>query len=180
MQHTIKLKIHGCEFEAAGEEAVVNQQFADFMKAVASVAAPLKPPGDQGAQGGRVPTGGIDGGAGGPDGGAPDLNAISTRLFRVDGNLISLNALPQGEDAQFDAVSLLLYAHDQLAGQKTVMVAAIISGLRQSGMQSDYNIARIVAGHESLVTKAGVKRGTRYGLTNRGRAHAEEALRRIF
>jgi len=178
--HTIKLKIHGCEFEASGEEATVNQQFADFMKAVASVAVPVKAPGDQEGQGGRVSAAGANGSAGRPEGVVPDLNAISTRLFRVDGNLISLNALPQGEDAHFDAVSLLLYAHDQLAGQKTVMVAAIINGLRQSGMQSDYNIARIVAGYESLVTKAGVKRGTRYGLTNRGRAHAEEALRRIF
>jgi len=128
-----------------------------------------------------VSAAGANGSAGRPEGVVPDLNAISHDSSVLTGTLISLNALPQGEDAHFDAVSLLLYAHDQLAGQKTVMGAAIINGLRQSGNAVRLHIARIVAGYESLVTKAGVKRGTRYGPDkSRWRAHAEEALRRIF
>jgi hypothetical protein len=59
------------------------------------------------------------------------------------------------------------------------MVDAVIKGLNQSGATFGTNVSKLIAGHAGLITKAGVKRGTRYGLTNKGKQQAQEVLRKI-
>jgi hypothetical protein len=176
--HSIKVKLGGSEFEANGEEKAVNQQFADFLKVVAALGLGHQPeakPNDlqkAPSQPGTRKATSDDRTGGGQD-------DLIERVFRVEGEVISLNALPTGEDAIFNAVLLVLYGHQRIANRSAVMVSLVLKGLDQSGVSYGPNLARTIAGYPGLVTKAGVKRGTRYGLTNKGSQRAIDVMQQI-
>jgi len=172
--HSIKIKIKGAEFEASGDPKLVSEQYADFMKLAAGLPDPEAPT--------EAPKKASDGKQAAPPGagGDVDLQALMARVFSTEGDVISLNILPSGDAAALSTVLLLLYGHAQLAGKPTVMVDSLLKGMSQSGAQHGTNIARIVSGTPGLVTKAGVKRGTKYGLTNKGKQQAEETLRGLI
>lgn len=170
--HTIKVKINGAEFEASGEPEAVKEQYAEFIKLLAQQPVPTAQKSKGNGSHEEIPPGDS---AGKSD----PIQAILDRVFRIEGDIISLNVLPEGEGSAFNAVLLLLYGHDKIGGRSAVKVDSVLKGLNQSGANYEANVARIIAGHGGLVTKAGVKRGTRYGLTNRGRKRAEEVLREI-
>jgi hypothetical protein len=172
--HTIKVKINGAEFEASGEPEAVKEQYAEFIKLLAQ--QPMNVAANAQAAATRVASSEPTDSGGGE---TKAVRSLMDRVFRVDGDVISLNVLPTGEDAAFNAILLLLYAHDKLGGRSAVMVDSVLKGLNQSGATYGSNIARLIGGHAGLVTKAGVKRGTRYGLTNKGSQQAEEVLRKI-
>ena len=186
--NTVKIKIRGAEFEASGSEQSVNTRFEAFMKFLAQRPAEQEPevvpPEPEGGAGDKAPKANDNGSVSGDEvvtSPPPDesLDALRRRAYRVQGDTLSLNVIPQGKTADLDAVILILYGRRSLMSADYTMVSALIDGLKQSGLPAE-RISIVVAGNETLVTKAGVKRGTRYGLTNRGLQRAEEVLRDLL
>jgi hypothetical protein len=174
MDHTIKVRLPGgAEFEASGSQEAVSAQFEAFLKLAGAmpvqVVAPPSPPtsAPPSAVGHEEPV---------RNAGA-ELQGLVGRVFRSDGNVVSLNALPQTDNVDFDTIALLLYGYRHVRGQSSVIVGDLIEGLRKSGASVHTQTSKIVAPFRTLVTMAGVKRGSRYTLTNKGQSHAEEVMR---
>ena len=108
-----------------------------------------------------------------------DLKVLCERAFRVEGDKVSLNRLPDTDDPEFDAIALLLYAYRHLKGQGTVIVGDLLGALRVSGASFKGQASKVVARQKTLVAQTGVKRASRYTLTNKGQSYAEEVLRRL-
>jgi hypothetical protein len=90
-------------------------------------------------------------------------------IFRVEGKFVTLTARPPGKDQELDGLLLILLGHKELKGSELVSADELLYGLKQSGFgvdRADRLAAR--AEDQKLITKAGVRRGTRYRLTNPG------------
>lgn len=162
--HRIKVKIGPAEFEAEGDPELVKQQFAEFMAAVSAIpqAQPDKPPGL-------------------PPRNDPGASLISKdifdRVFRRDDG-ISLLAMPRTDNAEADALIVLLYGFLKLENQRAITGVALMSAAKQSGINVD-RIDRTINARPDLIQAAGNKRGRRYSLNNRGIAEAERLLREM-
>lgn len=101
------------------------------------------------------------------------------RVFLVQGENISLRILPTGAKRDPDALLLIIYGYRALKGTTDVTGGRLAICARISGVQAD-RVDRIVAQHDQYVTKAGVKKGKRYGLNNPGVLYAEEQLAKLL
>jgi hypothetical protein len=103
------------------------------------------------------------------------------RLFAKDrSGTVLLRALPQGENAESNAMLALIYGSMIVGGEAQVTGSRLMKAAVQSGWQIeriDRSLASAIGPH---VTTAGFKRGRRYGLTNPGIRRAEEILRGIL
>ncbi len=170
---SVKIKIRGAEFEATGSEESVNARFEAFMKLATTLSQQAENPKPLDAP----PPPAAPAGAAVVD--QHQAEQLLDRAFRRDGDLVSLNVLPQGDNQEIDAIILLLYGRAKLAGATTTIVGTLLNGLKQSGLIIA-DLARTVSGSEAHITKAGVKRGMRYGLTNPGMRRAEEVLKHLY
>jgi hypothetical protein len=94
-------------------------------------------------------------------------------IFHAEGDMLSLTARPSGDNAELDGALLILFGHKELGSGDLVTADQLLYGLKQSGFaveRADRIIARGVS--QGLVTKTGVRRGTRYRLTNQGAVRA--------
>ncbi len=92
------------------------------------------------------------------------------------GDMLSLHYLPEGENRESNAVLMLLFGHRALAGQETVLGGRLMQGLKQSGITLD-RIDRVLdSSMPSLVLKSGIKKGTKYRLTNLGMSRARNLV----
>jgi hypothetical protein len=170
--HKLHVKLGDAEFIAEGSEASVKEQFERFLEAYKVVRPPSR---ETTAENGLLPevasiavdSSGID-------------HRVLGRVFALskDG-LVSLRVLPRGEGREANTVLLLLYGYQVLREQHDVLGSRLLQSARQSGMPMD-RVDRSLAPHINLVTKAGARRGTRYGLNNRGRSEAEGLVQRIL
>ena len=97
----------------------------------------------------------------------PDLPHIEVeKVLHVSGRVVSLTALPKSTE---DAALLIMLGHKDLRNNVSVTGQEIGDGLAQSGRPVP-RVDRIMdkALTEAFVLKTGVKRGTRYRLTNQG------------
>jgi hypothetical protein len=173
MEHKIKIRLPGgAEFEASGDQESVNAQYEAFLK----LAGTMRPE-PAAAERGSLKNGSGDGEAKHRSG--EDLKVLCERAFRVEGDKVSLNRLPDTDDPEFDAIALLLYAYRHLKGQGTVIVGDLLGALRVSGASFKGQASKVVARQKTLVAQTGVKRASRYTLTNKGQSYAEEVLRRL-
>jgi hypothetical protein len=167
--HRVRIKIGDAEFEAEGSEESVKQQYADFLAAMAARPAATATPKQQ-APGGTTP----------PPDGAGITDDLMASVFKVDGDLISLQFLPKGENVKADALMLLLYAYATLKNQQMVLGTQLVRAANQSGLGLE-RVDRSLDGYEgqNLVLKGGVRKGTKYGLNNQGKKKAEELLKAL-
>jgi hypothetical protein len=88
------------------------------------------------------------------------------RIMRANGRIISLTALPSSTE---DAVLLIIVGHSHYRNNESVTGQEIGDGLAQSG-RSVERVDRIMLKplKEGLVLKSGLRRSTRYRLTNQG------------
>ena len=96
-------------------------------------------------------------------------------IFHMEGERLSLTAKPSGENAELDGALLILFGHKELGAGDLVSADQLLYGLKQSGFaveRADRIIARGEA--QGLVNKSGVRRGTRYRLTNQGVTRAQD------
>lgn len=102
-------------------------------------------------------------------------------IFRVDGKGVTLTARPRGEDQDLNGFLLILFGYKELKGTEFVTADEVLYGMKQSGFgieRADRLASRAYT--QNLITKDGVRRGTRYRLTNpgieRAKALGEEIL----
>lgn len=179
----IRIKIGSAEFEAEGPVDIVNEQFTQFM-AVVKATEPSPPPSAQ------LPmppstSANTSSKANGSEisdqlQNAPNLaSGVLNRVFRKDGDGLSLLALPRTDDAEADALIVLLYGFSVLTNKQHVTGVALMSSARQSGIQLQ-RVDRAINARDDLVLAAGNRRGRRYSLNNRGIRHAEQLIQEIL
>lgn len=166
--HRIKIKLGNAEFEAEGSPELVKKQYADFMAAVANLPkaaseTPAEPnsneakPDGNDAISSRLP------------------KAIVDRVFRWDDPL-SLMDTPKTDNAEADALLVLVYGHTELRGKPDVTGAALVKSASKTGLNVD-RISRTLDARRDFVRSSGVKKGTRYSLNNRGITEAERLIK---
>lgn len=155
----IRIKIGEHEFEAEGPIESVQQQLAAFKELVGLIPSEPKPSSassqqllDQAEQIQVV----------GNQTGNPHLD----RIMKVSGRVVSLTAIPPSIE---DAALLIMLGHQIQRNNESVTGQEIGDGLAQSGRQVD-RVDRIMVKplKAGLSLKSGVKRSTRYRLTNQG------------
>ncbi|MCE9594991.1 MAG: hypothetical protein K8S98_12450 [Planctomycetes bacterium] len=182
----LSVKIGNAEFSAEGPESAVNSQYERWLAAVAAqmAAAAVAPPPPPAApvvapqNQAQNPAKGADPAAAGGNGAQGAANELLARIFRAheDGS-VSLLARPASVG---ESILLAIYGYTKLRGQGTVTTVTLMKGLRATGvavMRIDRELGAL-EGPE--ITRAGFKRGTRYGLTNQGIKHAEELMQALL
>jgi hypothetical protein len=187
----VRIKAGNFEFEAEGAIDDYRESLAQFVALVEKVGDRLAAPASGGATapgtnqtitpgtgainlGGEPPTVEIV-----PPASAGIGEDTIARLFRRDGDGISLLALPKGDDGGADAVIALLYGFNRLLNRSAVTGVTLMKAAKQSGV----NIPRVdttMAKREDYVLAAGARRGRVYSLNNRGVQYAESVLRRTL
>ncbi|MDE3163414.1 MAG: hypothetical protein KGL64_09155 [Acidobacteriota bacterium] len=155
----IRMKIGDHEFEAEGPIESVQEQLAAFKELVGLI--PTEPSGSS-ANVTRYQQQ------------EPDIDVVATssgnpnleRIMRVSGRVVSLTAIPQSIE---DAALLIMLGHQLQRNNESVTGQEIGDGLAQSGRGVD-RVDRIMVKplRDGLALKSGVKRSTRYRLTNQG------------
>ncbi len=164
----IKIRLGDAEFEAEGPTETVQSQFEAFKEMVAS--APRQVQYEQGrAQ---------------PQSQAskdsfPSIPHVPLeQIMHVSGRVVSLTALPASVE---DSALLVMLGHKDLRNNVAVTGQEIGDGLAQSGRPVP-RVDRIMekAISDALVLKSGVKRSTRYRLTNQGLVKALNIARDLI
>jgi hypothetical protein len=156
----IKVKIGDYEFDAEGPTAVVQDQFKAFQEIVST--APHVAASTHGKHDHQVISQ------------QEDPNSLPhipiEKILHVAGRVVSLTALPKSAT---DAALLILLGHKDLRNNVSVTGQEIGDGLDQSGRPVP-RVDRVMdaALEDALVLKTGIKRGTRYRLTNQGLSKA--------
>lgn len=97
------------------------------------------------------------------------------KIFQQDGRFISLIGRPSGENRELDVALLLLLGHKELKASESVSADELLFGLKQTGFNIERSDRLMARGEEKgLVTRSGIRRGTRYRLTNMGNTRANE------
>lgn len=164
----IRIKIGDHEFEAEGPSAIVQSQFDAFRELLSK--APLKQ--EQKDKSGSEQPVLNNGGAG------DDAHVPIEKILRASGRIVSLTALPQSTE---DAAMLIMLGHRDLRNNENVTGQEIGDGLAQSGRavpRTDHLMSKPIA--SSYVLKSGVKRATRYRLTNMGLLRALSVARELI
>lgn len=170
--YKIEVKIGPSEFKAEGPEPQVTQAYNAFLKALEHAIQQPQPARAES----RLPahlaaSSGIT---------EPPLPLVEygqmERVFRRDGDIVSLRHLPSTATRVADSAILLIYGYMKLCGLDEVPVMKLNEGLRESGLNID-RLDRHMGVHQSLFRKGGQKSGGRYTLNNQGTRQAEEWLR---
>ena len=182
-EHKLKVKFGEFEFEASGTEASVQKQFELFMKGVTAPPVPKQPlPPKDGAGGTGTNTDGAksDRPRQTSVGAAIEQQTIDSAFACDAKGTVSLKAIPSdSENSNADALLLILYGFRVVKSQNDVMVTQLAIAARQSGVNVE-RVDRTIAARQGLFLKAGLRRGGKYQLNNRGIQHAEALLRDMF
>jgi hypothetical protein len=164
----IKIKIGEHEFEAEGPADSVKEQFEAFKEIISSY--------PRISQAGALTVAG-------QVAETKENTTISSRedlgkILHADGRIVSLTAIPASSD---DAALLIILGHKELRENGSVTGQEIGDGLAQSGRKV-LRVDRVMekALEQALVLKTGIKRATRYRLTNQGLARARELARELI
>jgi hypothetical protein len=156
----IKVKIGDHEFDAEGPVETVQAQFEAFRDIVSSIPR-------QKSEQGKPKNSEVEENTGDPSG-MPHIPI--EKILHLSGRVVSLTALPKSAT---DAALLVMLGQKDFRDNLTVTGQEIGDGLAQSGREVP-RVDRIMdqALKDSFVLKTGVKRGTRYRLTNLGLSKA--------
>ncbi|MGB7754295.1 MAG: hypothetical protein WCF88_22270 [Candidatus Acidiferrales bacterium] len=156
----LRVKIGPYEMEAEGPRDFVEKHYGSFSERI--------PVNTQLATMPESPS------AVGPTGLASLEDSPYTAIFRAEGKFVTLTARPSGKDAELEGMLLILLGNKELSGTDLVSADGLLYGLKQSGFaidRTDRLAAR--AEEQGLITKTGIRRGTRYRLTNPGTERAK-------
>jgi hypothetical protein len=169
-KHRIKIKLGNAEFEAEGEPDIVNKQYDDFMAALAALpkAPTASTPDDPKADPEEKRSGAATNHS------KPSKEVLS-RVFRQDEPL-SLMDRPNTDNADADALLVLIYGHTELGNKQDVTGTALVKSASKTGLNVD-RISRTIRARREFIRSSGVKKGTRYSLNNRGIAEAERLIK---
>ena len=167
--YKLQIKIGQSEFSAEGPEATVKDAYDRFLEAIRAATAPVAA---QSAAGhlslvGGTPTLSIDSEA---------TRLPLDRVFKRDGDIVSLRHLPSTANKIADSAILLIYGYMKVAALDEVPITKLNEGLRESGLNIQ-RLDRYLGVHQSLYRKGGQKSGGRFTLNNLGLRQAEEWLK---
>jgi hypothetical protein len=173
--YRIKMKIGVHEFEAEGPTDLVTTQFDAFMAAVSTATALQEAAGTFNLNPPITPAPHAPPIA--PATASEVTEAVLGRVFRQS-DILSLAALPNGDNATADAMLALLYGYLKLKGETTVTGTSLMKSAKLSGVP----VGRVdrAMNQPEYVLAAGVRKARRYQLNNRGIARAEEIIRTIL
>jgi hypothetical protein len=159
----LRMKIGDHEFEAEGPAESVQQQLAAFKELISSCLVVNTPPvantpekQDETKENKDV---------------AQQVSApILDKVMHVSGRIVSLTAIPPSAE---DATLLVMLGHKVYRNSDSVTGQEIGDGLAQSGRAVE-RVDRVMVKplKEGLVLKSGIRRSTRYRLTNQGHQKA--------
>jgi hypothetical protein len=166
--YKIQIKLGNAEFTAEGPEDTVKAAFERFMSVAEGRASAAGLPAHLAiTSGATIPLGPMDD--------QPLDQRTMERVFKREGEIVSLRHLPSTANRIADSAILLIYGYMKLSGLDEVPVTKLNEGLRDSGL----NITRLdrhMGVHTGLYRKGGQKSGGRYTLNNQGVKQAEEWL----
>ena len=152
--YKLRVYISGHTFEAEGDKSAVEQQFAVFSEmvnktmAIAGLGQSLGP---------ITPQYGL------------------SKIIRVDDKIAFLTTLPETENQSGDAALILLLAHRVMFSKESIGGAQLLEGLKRSGIKAqriDRCLGKYLGGTQALIVKSGLRRGVKYGLTEKGLSKA--------
>ncbi len=154
---------NGAEFNAEGQEEAVKQAYESFLQASTQLTNTQAPKigGETGFRAEAL--------------GSTQNQSLIDRIYRVDGEVISLRALPKTEKPQSDVLLLLLYGYNAIKNQHDVSAVRLSQAAKQTGVQVD-RLDRLIAQNSDYIVRAGFKKGVRYGINNPGTKRCEEEL----
>lgn len=172
MVHKIKIKIGDAEFEAEGAPEDVQSQYDRFLTTLERVAQKPANTTAPSPSNNKHPV--------------EERSPVSlddpqwARIFeqRHDG-LMTLKALPKGENREADAYLLLLYGFRQFKKIDRVLATNLLRSAQYSGF-SNSRPADALASQDRYIIRGGLKKGTTYTLNNQGVGRAEEIAAKIF
>jgi hypothetical protein len=168
MQSTrIKVKIGDHEFEAEGPTDTVKEQFEAFKQMISIDRGISSRGSEQKVSQGDMQQRDTD----------ASLYTELPKIMEMSGRVISLTALPTSTG---DAALLILLGQKELRENIASTAQEVGDGLAQSGRPVP-RVDRVMdsAIQQALVLKTGVKRSTRYRLTNQGVVRARELAREL-
>ena len=157
-KHKLRVKIGQSEFEAEGSAERVEEEFHVFLKAVATIGAEAE----------------VIKGAGTLGGSSGESNILS-RAFLEEEGVLSLQVLPNSKHRNADALLHILYGYFAIKGEGPVLSLTLLKAAKQSGIPLD-RVDKTLKYHRLRFTKAGQRKGAKYGLNNAGRAKAKDIL----
>lgn len=164
----IKIKIGDHEFEAEGPAEIVKDQFESFKQLLSN---------QEIIRSTTQPTKVVQNITQQQDTEA-ELYGNLPKIMEVSGRVVSLTALPPSTS---DAALLILLGQKELRENSSSSAQEVGDGLAQSGRpvpRVDRVMDSII--EQALVIKTGIKRSTRYRLTNQGVSRARELARELL
>jgi hypothetical protein len=159
--YRLKVKAGTHEFDAEGPTEAVQRQFQEWKELIASLPRQTN---DTPAENGKQ--------ANNDQPGATPPPLPMDKIFRAEGRVISLTALPSNEQ---EAALLVLLGQRHYRSNESVTGSEVMDGLQLSG----YRLARVdrmmdQLATEGVVIRTGQHRGTRYRLSNTGLSRAQQ------
>jgi hypothetical protein len=167
----IKIKLGEHEFEAEGPAETVQKQFEAFKELLSSMPIMSNPE--------RTVSHGAAAYVSQFNGSPTGLPHVPIeKILHVSGRVVSLTAIPASTE---DAALLIMLGHKDLRNNPTVTGQEIGDGLAQSGRPVP-RVDRVMekAIEEAFVLKNGIRRSTRYRLTNAGLTKALNIARDLM
>jgi hypothetical protein len=166
--YKLRIKVGSHEFEAEGDKTTVMAQYESWKKLIESFAQRTLSAGSTVLEGKDK---------------KEDIPEELTPLFETDQKrgLVTLRALPDGEQKHGDALLLVLYGYRRLRAQDEVLVTKIKSALETSG-PAPGRIDRVAEPYQrdGLLVKRGARNASKYRLTNKGIIRAEELAKHLM
>jgi hypothetical protein len=183
----LRIKVGTHEFEAEGAQEYVEGRYESFVEtlerfgfAKATPQDPADAKNDGAGAAAAAARAGTEGQTGTPATGPATVSLDEIRrIAHQQDELITLTALPGGDSTEADGLILLLLAHKVMRNVDSVSTDDLLAGMKQSGFTVD-RLDRIVKGIDALVIRTGVKRGTKYRLTNPGLVRAKAIAERLL
>lgn len=83
--------------------------------------------------------------------------------------IVTLTAKPTGSEQEIDGLLLILFGQKEMRGADLVSADELLNGMKQSGFSIDRTDRLAGRAYDlGLIQRTGVRRGTRYRLTNPG------------
>jgi hypothetical protein len=161
----LRVKIGPYEMEAEGPREFVEEHYSSFSERIPQNTQLATIPSEPLPQ---VPSG------------IPVESAYSA-IFSAEGRFVTLTAKPSGKDQELEGLLLILFGHKEMKGSDLVSADELLFGLKQSGFGID-RADRLASRAEDagLITKTGIRRGTRYRLTNPGSDRARSIAQTLI
>jgi hypothetical protein len=178
----IRVKVGTNELELEGPPDVINQQYKDFLAAIAGSTAPASSPPSAAVTPLALPAPEQPVTPPAAENSSLPPRETIRRVFAEKDAVISLLALPQGDNASADALLLLLYGYQLLrASDYPVTGVRLMQAAKQSGLHQVDRIDRVMAPYEGIfVLAAGARRGKKYQLNNPGMQKAQAIIKEIL